>query len=590
MTAGVADAKDAAHGSAEPSFSVRFVQPLDGQYVRGSIPLIIEAGGERPIDQVSFLQGDSVVGIVLEAPFQLPWETRNVSDGPHTLVAKARDADFREASVRINVTVDNTPPAVAWVAPADGTVAIGAMLLEASASDILGLQAVKFLANGAVVGQVSRSPYRFNWNTETVPNTLYALQARAFDLANNAVTSPVLTVRIANFNRYPSMDPVGPKTVAETSTLAFTISGTDPDAPRDPLSYAAANLPPWATFDPKTRQFRGVPDINEASLEKPQKVYENVRFIVCDPEPLCVYEDIAITVLDANRPPVVKAPGNKRVKEGEPLVFSVTATDPDGDPLTCRTRLLPKWAVFNSKTCTFKGAPRFNVASLDEPLVTFTNVQFEFCDDKPLCAVQAISIDVENVNAPPVWDDLVEQYGEENRLLQFDVSAIDPDEDRPYIKAQALPDGATLVDLGDGVGRITWTPRPDQSGTHTAVLLATDKKLVTTASLPIIVKEKVLSLSGLVLDEENQPVPGVMLKVTSQAETIRIVTTDEHGYYLIDGLESGEYKIKPSYTVEKEFSTEARQQKNPSFSPPVQRITVGEADERAVDFSVKFQD
>ena len=550
----------------------------------------MDAADGRPIHQVTFLQGDTVIGLALDPPFQLAWDTTKLHDGPHTVVAKARDSDFRAGSARVNVTVDNVPPTVAWRAPSDGQTVVGTVRLEAEAGDRLGIQAVKFLANGEVIGQVSEAPYRFDWNTGLIPNRRYALQARALDRANNAVTSTPVTIRVANFNRYPSLTPIGPQTVAEGSTLAFTIAGADPDAPRDPLSYTAANLPPWATFDEKTLEFRGRPDLNQASLEKPERVYRDVRFTVCDPEPLCVHEDITITVRDANQAPVVQPPGNKRVKEGEPLVFSVTASDPDGDPLTCRAKLLPKWAIFNASTCTFKGAPGFYVASLDEPLVTFTGIQFEFCDDKPLCAAQAISIDVENVNASPVWNDLVEQYGEEGHPMEFEVSAIDPDKDRPYIKSQALPDGAKLEDLGDGVGRITWTPREDQSGTHTVELLATDRKLTTAASIHVIIEEKVPALSGLVFDVQDKPVSGVTIKLALQGAIVRTATTDEHGYYLISGLPPGAYRVKPEYRPKgEEFSTEAREKQTAVFSPPLYRITLGRTDERAVDFNVNFE-
>ena len=121
-------------------------------------------------------------------------------------------------------------------------------------------------------------------------------------------------------------------------------------------------------------------------------------------------------------------------------------------------------------------------------------------------------------------------------------------------------------------------------------LLATDRKLTTTASIPVIIEEKVPALSGLILDVQDKPLPGVTLKVATQGAIVATATTDEHGYYLIIGLPPGAYRIKPEYRPKaEEFSTEAREKKTAVFSPSVYRITLGRTDERAVDFNVNFE-
>ena len=45
--------------------------------------------------------------------------------------------------------------------------------------------------------------------------------------------------------------------------------------------------------------------------------------------------------------------GNKMVKKGDILTFTLIATDPDGDPLTCVAANLPPGAVFDPDTMTF---------------------------------------------------------------------------------------------------------------------------------------------------------------------------------------------------------------------------------------------
>ncbi|ALC16184.1 hypothetical protein DSOUD_1405 [Desulfuromonas soudanensis] len=58
-----------------------------------------------------------------------------------------------------------------------------------------------------------------------------------------------------------------------------------------------------------------------------------------------------------NRPPVLAAIGSRSVAEGETLTFTVTAGDPDGNPLSYNTGTLPAGAAFNSGTGVFTWTP-----------------------------------------------------------------------------------------------------------------------------------------------------------------------------------------------------------------------------------------
>jgi hypothetical protein len=580
-------AEAAAPADAAPSAPVvQFRHPLNGHHLSGSVLIQLEVSHTAPVTQVSVLADGAVVGIDLAPPFEILWNTGSASDGPHTLVAKARDEEFREGSVRIAVTVDNTPPTVGWVGPPDGAIAVATIRLEARASDVIGLQGVKFLINGEPVHEAAAAPFAFDWDTAQRPNGRYGLQARASDKAGNGVTSPPIFVRVANFNRSPELHPIGDKIVAEGEPLMFEVEGTDPDGARDPLTYHAANLPSWAAFDPAARRVSGIPALTEASIEKNQAVYRNIRFEVCDPEPLCDQEAITITVIDVNRPPVVDDPGDKTVKEGESLAFKVGAYDPDGDPLTCRAIRLPRWAALNTSTCTVRGIPGFDIATLDEPVIVSTNVQVEYCDTKPACTLShAFTISVTNVNGAPAFDPIEPQAAEEGRVLEISLRAVDPDGDRPYLKA-VLPDGAKLYDYGDGRGRVTWTPRSDQAGRHDVTLVATDRDLSETMIVPVVVRERSLAVSGLILDEKDRPVEGVVVRLTTQARTARSGKTDAHGAYLVDGLLPGDYTVRPDLDLGRVIDG---REKTAVFSPPLQRVTIGERDERGVDFLVSFE-
>jgi len=74
-----------------------------------------------------------------------------------------------------------------------------------------------------------------------------------------------------------------------------------------------------------------------------------------------------------NQSPLLNLIGDKSVNEGELLEFTISATDPDGDPLTYSASNLPEGASFNSNNQTYSWTPRYDQAGL-------YSVQFEVYD------------------------------------------------------------------------------------------------------------------------------------------------------------------------------------------------------------------
>ncbi len=103
-----------------------------------------------------------------------------------------------------------------------------------------------------------------------------------------------------------------------------------------------------------------------------------VSFCACAPAP------------SANQAPVLDAIGNKTVNEGQLLEFTISATDPDGDPLTYSASNLPSGASFDPATRTFSWTPSYIQAGLYE------DVYFEVTDGT-LTDSEDIDITVVNV-------------------------------------------------------------------------------------------------------------------------------------------------------------------------------------------------
>jgi hypothetical protein len=270
------------------------------------------------------------------------------------------------------------------------------------------------------------------------------LQARAIDRAGNGTNSDPILVNVLNRNSRPLLASLENRTVKEGERLFLVVTARDPDGSRDPLTFRATNLPPWATFDPATRTLSGTPSHAVASFEKPLTAFPGIRLEVCDPQPLCDAKEFSITVQDANSPPVFEPIGDLLAPEGERLDVGLVVSDPDGDAITCKASGLPPWMTFDAAHCVASGAPGQDVAAMDDPKKTYGNVLFEVCDPQPVCVSQTITITVTDPgNRPPVFRPLKDRSVDEENTLTFPVKADDPDGgEPPTLRATTTAPGA----------------------------------------------------------------------------------------------------------------------------------------------------
>jgi len=276
----------------------------------------------------------------------------------------------------------------------------------------------------------------------------YSVIFTAHDGAVGASTTTSIVVSATN--RPPVLAAIGNRTVNEAQLLQFTVSATDPDGVIPSLS--AQGLPAGATFVASGNgagMFSWTPN-HQAAASSPY----SVTFTASDGA-LSDTEQVSITVVNVNRAPVLTAIGNRTVSEGQLLQFSVTATDPDGQIPTWSAQGLPSGATLANNgngVATFAWTPGFAAAGASPYSVTFT------ASDGALTAVETISIAVTNVNRSPVISAIGNKSVAEGALLQFTVSASDPDGQAPTWSAQGLPAGASIVNNGNGVATVAWTP------------------------------------------------------------------------------------------------------------------------------------
>lgn len=167
-----------------------------------------DSGGR--VTKVEFFDAATLIGSDTTAPYSVAWTP--VAVGAHSLTARATDdAGATTTSPAVLVSVagsgsDIVPPAVALTAPADLADNLGGMLtLSASASDNVGVVAVEFQLDGAILGTADTSaPFQATVDTTLHMPGQHILRARARDAAGNLSTWATATVRFAGSRLVPA--------------------------------------------------------------------------------------------------------------------------------------------------------------------------------------------------------------------------------------------------------------------------------------------------------------------------------------------------------------------------------------------------
>src|SRR5213075_1419157 len=143
-----------------------------------------------------------------------------------------------------------------------------------------------------------------------------------------------------------------------------------------------------------------------------------------------------------DRPPVVTAPASYSASENTPVVVNITASDPDGDPISSLTTSgLPSGAIFTpgggNTSAQLTWTPSYTQAGTYT--VTFTAAN-------GLSGSSSTEITIANVDRPPTLATGGTVNGGENVPLTTGVSATDPDGDAiTSLIASGLPAGATFT-------------------------------------------------------------------------------------------------------------------------------------------------
>ncbi|MCZ2343882.1 MAG: putative Ig domain-containing protein [Bacteroidales bacterium] len=281
------------------------------------------------------------------------------------------------------------------------------------------------------------------------------------DNRDGAVTqSFTLSVVVPVSNTAPviSSHPSGPATVGVP--YQYRVEASDPDG--DPISFALTTAPDSMVIDRATGALTWTPTAAQVG-DNP------VVIAVSDGRGGVTTQSFALPVVPTNAPPAITSTPVGPAVEERPYVYVVTATDPDGDPITFSLTTAPDGMAIDAASGVLTWTP-------DADQIGDNPVTISVSDGRGGVRTQSFTLPVvadtpETPNAAPVITSTPFGPARAGSPYRYVVTATDPDGDPISFSLTTAPDGMA-IDAASGV--LTWTPDVDQIGDNPVSIVVSD--------------------------------------------------------------------------------------------------------------------
>ena len=164
--------------------------PSNGAIVSGAISIDASASDNVAVTKVEFYIDSLLKVSDFSYPYAYTFNTTNLTNGQHTLQAKAYDAAENTVSNTItmviaNTVIDTIPPTVFILYPANGSTVSETISISTAVSDNVGVAKINFYIDNTLKYVDNSYPYSYSWNTLTTGNGRHSVKAIAYDAAGN---------------------------------------------------------------------------------------------------------------------------------------------------------------------------------------------------------------------------------------------------------------------------------------------------------------------------------------------------------------------------------------------------------------------
>ena len=441
-------------------------------------PLTFNAGASDPDDaapgDLSYAIAGQPPGATITADGDFSWTpTESQGQGTYNVTFQVVDGAFQLGAELVAITVNEVdePPVVDPIGPFSVD-ELDTLAFTATATDPdLPANTLTFsLGGGAPPGAAITAGGDFTWTPTEAQGPGAGPYNVTIEVADGTgqTGSTIVAITVDEVDEPPVVAPLGPFSVDEGDTLAFTATATDPDLPANTLTFSLGGGAPSGAAITAGGDFTWTP----TEAQGPGAGPYNVTIEVADGTGQTGSTIVAITVDEVDEPPVVAPLGPFSVDEGDTLAFTATATDPDLPANTWTFSLgggAPPGAAI-----TAGGDFTWTPTEAQGPSAGPYNVTIQATDNTTQTGSTVVAITVNEVNEPPTVVPVADQIIDEGSSLAFTVTATDPDAPAnalTYILEPGAPAGATITPTGD----FEWTPaEADGPGSATVTVRVTD--------------------------------------------------------------------------------------------------------------------
>jgi hypothetical protein len=279
-----------------------------------------------------------------------------------------------------------------------------------------------------------------------------------------------ITVTVNEVNSAPVLAPVGPRSVDEGATLAFTVAASDPDVPSNVLAFsldagapAGASITPGGAFTWTPGETQG-PGTNTVTI----RVTDNGSPALSD------FETITVIVNEVNAAPTLASIGNKTVSEGSMLSFTTTASDPDVPGQALTFSLAP--GAPSGASITPAGVFTWTPGEGQGPSTNAITIRVtDSYGGIPAEDNETIMVIVNEANSAPVLANISDISVDEGTVVTFTATASDADQPAQSLTFSLDPGAPAGASIDSSTGVFTWnTMEINGPGTNTITVRVTD--------------------------------------------------------------------------------------------------------------------
>ena len=305
----------------------------------------------------------------------------------------------------------------------------------------------------------------FSWTPSESQDGTHAITIQVED-GNGGIDSEAVTVTVSEVNEDPVLNPIGPKSVDELASLAFTATATDGDViggTADTLEFSLGAGAPTGASITSGGSFSWTPSESQDGTHA-------ITIQVEDGAGATDSEAVTVTVSEVNEDPVLNPIGPKSVNQLEALTFTATASDGDVTGGTADTLEFslgagaPTGASINQNTGAFSWTPTASQVG------THT-ITFQVEDGAGATDSEAVTVTVTESNENPVLGSIGAKGVDELAALSFAATATDGDNDTLEFTLVGTPPSGASITPG---GAFSWTPSEPQDGAHSVTVRVSD--------------------------------------------------------------------------------------------------------------------